>query len=570
MKLKLIPCQTNKYNIGGLLIKGSELSFWISELETMKFNFQDIQLYPVPGQVPNQVVACAVLFKNPPQDFRSHQKLQCVHYKLFIPEFSDIFPGITATELSLLLKNDNYLFHPEIGFFALKEALNLTQLLIFQINTNQKYQIPAEPLFIPKQIQSFQVIPFEDEVLERLEKKLAIKKEKMPDEPLSSIENFKREFGKFIFTKPSDNQKQIEKNGFSKFLDNVGAFFGLNKGKQVTDDIIENIEDLEKRNQSHLEKLLEMFEKNIDEALKYAIPIDGLGTRGAENLAFNLSKRWGDFSLFGSQTSGHGGGSVSFSDDSTNKLREQYRKAAEELVKNKEFEKAAFIYLKLLHDYHHAAHILEQGELYAEAAAIYMKYCKNSTKAAECYEKAKMYAEAIKLYEDLKKYEKVADLYLKINKKQEAMKYYEMVVDQYLTNKQYLQAANLLLTKMEKFDRAQDVLLQGWKENYSACLQKYFENISDEDLLEAEISKLYLEIENNKKTMYLKIIKPYYSKNKSLQLSIRNMAYEIISEQVHFENNLVDEIRYFEQDNELSKDVMRYKMNKKYVVKKKK
>src|ERR1700761_8084029 len=54
---------------------------------------------------------------------------------------------------------------------------------------------------------------------------------------------------------------------------------------RIIQSLQEKLEDLERRNQSEVEKLMELFKNNPDEALKYAIPLDGEGTTRGGNMA---------------------------------------------------------------------------------------------------------------------------------------------------------------------------------------------------------------------------------------------------------------------------------------------
>ena len=112
--------------------------------------------------------------------------------------------------------------------------------------------------------------------------------------------------------------------------------------------------------------------------------------RGSGNAEFGFGRMLSDFSLFGA-TPGVGGGTVIIPDDKLDMLRQNYRNMATDLIAKGEYEKAAYVYLKLLKDISSAAHTLEQGGLYKEAAYLYHQKLRMLQKAAECYELAGLY-----------------------------------------------------------------------------------------------------------------------------------------------------------------------------------
>jgi hypothetical protein len=58
----------------------------------------------------------------------------------------------------------------------------------------------------------------------------------------------------------------------------------------------QDFEELERRNQKHLDRLMKLFKNNPLEALKYKIPLDNEGYQEGRMGQLTLSKRWMDFS----------------------------------------------------------------------------------------------------------------------------------------------------------------------------------------------------------------------------------------------------------------------------------
>jgi hypothetical protein len=234
-------------------------------------------------------------------------------------------------------------------------------------------------------------------------------------------------------------------------------------------------------------------------------------------------------------------------------------------MKRNEFQKAAFIYLKLLKNHEKAAEALEAGKYHQEAAAIYLQKG-NKLRAAACYEKGNMTLEAIALYKDLNDNEKVGDLYMTIANRQAAMIHYKMVVDEYKSKDQYIKASLLCMNKMNDVNVAQSLLLEGWTKNKDAvnCLGSYFSNIDDNDHLHEAIQHIYKnEVTSNNREHFLRVIQSVYRKNDSQKEFLREMAYEIVAVELTRNPSIATELSNFNPNNkELMKDVLRFKLKK--------
>ncbi|MEG0927905.1 tetratricopeptide repeat protein [Chryseobacterium sp.] len=259
---------------------------------------------------------------------------------------------------------------------------------------------------------------------------------------------------------------------------------------------------------------------------------------------------------------GAAGGNFYLETSLFDRIRSKYEELAEKYIAEKDYKKAAKVYMNLLQDNYRGAKTLENGGFYNEAAAVYLKKLKNKSDAATCYEKAKQYKKAIDLYKEMEQKEKVGDLYKEINDLKNAHAYYQMVADDYTTNKQMVKASLVYRKKMEKTDEAQKILLKGWEEDKDAfnCLNNYFANIFDIKKLETEIQDLYAKTPAYKKIIYLDALKHEFKKDPKLQTTTRNIAYEIIAEKVGTRSEIVNELKYFNPDDEvILKDISRFK-----------
>ena len=152
-----------------------------------------------------------------------------------------------------------------------------------------------------------------------------------------------------------------------------------------------------------------------------------------------LAGKEGNGSLFGNR--GIGGRSFYVDDVLFDKIRNKYEELAEIFINEKDYRKAAKVWMNLLQDNYRGAKTLEDGELYNEAAVNYLSKLKNKSEAASCFEKGKQYKKAIDLYKELEQKEKVGDLYREIHDVANSNLYYQMVIDDYVKNNQMVKGS---------------------------------------------------------------------------------------------------------------------------------
>jgi len=575
MYLKLKPSKSNQFPIGGVLIKSNSVKEWLLEIQSMAFALNEIEIYPIPGTIANSIWGCFVITskKLTSQHVGKHELCQKVCANFFIPEHTTVTPVISETDQNSLFSTTPHICHPEFGFVQLEEKYNPT----YYIETpTEKFRYVREPqpsVFIPKQIKSFQITPVSNEdILKKLEEKAFPKKKKLPDTKLSILEKAKLSIYKTLFTKknkaetnsPTEHTDLMQKiDGFVKSM--------FHKKKDWSEGIQEDFEDLNKRNQKEIDKLMELLKNNPEEALKYAIPLDNTGaSRGQNSGQLQLSKRWNNFSLFGSDmfsggNHGGGGGSIDLGHH-FHQLSDQYHKTAKDLIDKKEYEKASFVYMKLLKDFHLAASTLETGKMYEEAAAIYLKHANNRLKAAECYEKGNMIAKAIELYEEIELYEKVGDLYLTLQNQPKAFQAFEKTVEVYKRKNKYIPAALIYQHKMKDMLKTQNLLMEGWNHNIEPynCLNHYLENINDTKALKSEIENIYTNLRTENRELFLRVIQKEYEKKNELTNYLRELGYELIAKQIKINPRIAIELKKFNLgDKEVMKDISRFNSKKK-------
>ncbi|REC48528.1 tetratricopeptide repeat protein [Chryseobacterium pennipullorum] len=262
---------------------------------------------------------------------------------------------------------------------------------------------------------------------------------------------------------------------------------------------------------------------------------------------------------------GSGGGNFYLESSLFDRIRSKYEALAEKYIDEKEYKKAARVYMNLLQDNYRGAKTLENGGFYNEAAAVYLKKLKNKSDAAVCYEKAKQYKKAIDLYKEMEQKEKVGDLYKEIHDIGNAHHYYQIVADDYVANNQMVKASLVYRKKMEKTEAAQKILLKGWEDDKDSfnCLNNYFANIVEVKELETQIRSLYEKTPEYKKMIYLEAMKHEFRKDPELQAATRSIAYEIIAEKVGSRSEIVNELKHFNPDDGvILKDISRFKTSR--------
>jgi len=158
-------------------------------------------------------------------------------------------------------------------------------------------------------------------------------------------------------------------------------------------------QSLERARHKELARLLELLERNVDEALRYALPLGGTPGRGVARPGARLSARNPDFDP---RSIGRAGPVDAW--DATGfqeQLAAKYRQAANRELALSRYRRAAYIFAQLLGDFGAAANALRQGRFFREAAALYREQSNNVGAAAECLEAGGLLLEAIPLYEEL-------------------------------------------------------------------------------------------------------------------------------------------------------------------------
>ncbi len=574
MELKLVPNAKNQFPTGGILIKNTSPTAWVLEIQRMGFSLAEIKVYAIPNTTANSVWGCFIAFAKKVDITQIGKNEICLQVaeNLFITEKSILQPTLTKLDIEKLFASSKYLFHPAFGLVDLGMPINLVELLRLPQEKSVFIRKPLPAFFAPSEIRSFQINPVSpEEVLQNMEEQFFPQKEPVTEAPLSIFEKGKLAFYKLLLSKGKANENGIasykniqESEGFlAKIAAKLQQFF--DKDNKFGEKMMRDLADLERRNQKQVNNLMELFQTNPEEALKYAIPLDSEGSgRGGNMSELTLSKNWDSLSWLGGIIgSGTSGGGALMPQDTYMTLHQQYTETARQLIQKGDYQKAAFVYMKLLKNPFLAAQSLEDGKYYQEAATVYLKHAQNKAKAADCYEKGNMLHNAIELHKELNNNEKVGDLYLNIGKRKDANLYFEKVVDDYKMNFQYLKASLIYKNKMKNPEGSQSLLLEGWRKKSDSfnCINNYFNNIEDLKILKGAINEIYdNDVNDTNREVFLQAIRHEYQKNNELSEDLKEIAYELIAEEAKTNATVVLELRKFNnKDSKLLKDAMRYK-----------
>ncbi len=216
-------------------------------------------------------------------------------------------------------------------------------------------------------------------------------------------------------------------------------------------------------------KLLHEFrEGDPSRALRHAFPMAPADSR-------NRSVGWGNRlpwsraiynlrDLLGRPARGQPVGVWRARPDLVEALTREYRKAAEQAIRDGDFRRAAYIYGKLLGDDRLAAQALQRGGLHRDAAILYWKKINDLAAAAQAFEAAGEADKAIELYRQLGRHESAGDLLRRIGEEDAAVAEYEWAARHATSSvpPDHYHAGLILIHKARRTDRAVVAFQAGW------------------------------------------------------------------------------------------------------------
>lgn len=462
-------------------ISGDDTGAWIQEISTWKIPLSNILLHPIPRSL-NDRTPCGVLAVFD-EAATIHPSPQVLPYRSLVPGFflpcdGYLEPPVEKEELEGLCSYRAHVFHPVAGLVGFDEPdiLDVTQLLKAPEQRSAGWGSPHPGIPVPMSLKAVIRIITEntDELLEEGKSDIGQADVKelppltgepstiLPAKSMRKLRLLASNLGlKFLNLFPRTAPSRTWVNDFEDWLqkERTGALGGM-----------EHVRNKE------LHRLMDLLERDPDEGLKYALPLnsgDGRGTsQNNDNL---LGQREIDYSFGGP------GGSQATSNwvvdpEFYRKLRSAYLEAANHELSAGRYRRAAYVFSHLLGDHHAAAMALKKGGHYHEAAEVFQKKLASPRMAAGCLCDGGFLSEAAVLFEKLEDHEKVGDIHHQLGDPDAARDSYRLAVSYALRQDNLLAAAELQDQKLREPDQALESLDKGWPHHAQAelCLQKGF------------------------------------------------------------------------------------------------
>lgn len=624
MELRLLYREQVRGAVQGAFIPGASPADWFRELNSWQVPLASLRCFVLPlSLAENGAGGLFVVFgvKSLPDQGRIRYPYTCLADKLFIPLNAGLQPAVDVLELKTLLLWELQVFHPVIGLvgFEAKDQLDLGGLLRFSgsVVSDWSFAHPGNTPAPPLQMIGLEVEEAPEDVLDTI-------KAEVDTKPLSEIPasdpgetelgrqgkkalNWLTKIGLYLlfclmFIGPVIlviiglcllallfKLGSFPTGGlvplliiFGRVVFKIPGLFSLGGRSNVKLSnkqglfqrakqwLNQRLDELEKKRDSELKRLVDLFDKDSDEALQYAIPLSSpYLDRGTAPPSALLTRRSLDFNLRklggGSRVDGWNLG------DYNRVLRDRYEKAANDAIAAGNFKRAAYVYAHLLGNFFSAANVLQQGKFYREAAAIYKDHLKNERMAAECLEKGGLLAEAIPLYIHLNLLEKAGDLYRQLGQEDKAVLHYRQRQSELKAAGDHLQAAALTREKLNEESEGLNLLLEGWRESKNAerCLEVYLDHYAETEPgeLVPAVKKVYAQqVPRLKKTSFLNVLAGMAAKmpEGAFRSASLAMAYEIVHQQAASGDTSGLQLlgRFLPQDRLVGGDMNRFVQNR--------
>lgn len=488
VQLRLIPAPVAQPVKAGYL-PGSEVAAWLTEMA----RHADARFFVVPDSV-EQAEAGGLLIL--PADTTATvsfgpRVIPCglEHGCVAVPLTTRLDPLLTADEVKRLLTYAVYFFHPSLGLVAFDEtdAIQARQLIVPPLPKGGSWMEALPGRMEPPRLNRIMLALPEDpgDLFGEAANDIG---SASPKDLLDQDSPLKRLGGKLMLGAAGIGVGVL--GGLAKMLGagkggkEAGAGAGGSRGagdrntrgipllEQLGRWTAKQLENLQRKRESEISRLLEMLEKDPEKGLRHAVPFGGDASRGMAPPSGRLGERE---PVFG--RGGRSGGPAdvwNFSDQAKFELQKKYRDLAAREMAEKRFDRAAYIFAELLGDWHAAAGALMRGRRFQEAARIYQDRLSNKSLAAKCLEEGGLLQDAVLLYAELGQHEKCGDLLRKLGCEREAVAAYHQAMKGQTDR---LHDARILFDKLGQHGLAIAVLAGGYPATPQAraCLEKHFE-----------------------------------------------------------------------------------------------
>jgi hypothetical protein len=345
MKLSLSLHTTPQGGVQAALIQGADPRSWLSEINSWSINPAELSVFLLPAAIDTSDIFGLLVIRingDFSKDLNIKEPYRCIGERLLIPQYASINPKVNAHEWQMLLLYDWQIFHPNIGMvgFNNEDELPLHQLLSYRkpVDTSWFFAESGEP--IKPVLKSISIEP--KDIVD-----LLIPQKSVGDKPLSDL--LKKE------SKTKDDLKNVSIRVLTAIADTLDSRDTLKEGNKqnilgvlldrLQSFIEKQLERLLEKREDEINRLLQLFQNDPDEALRYAIPLfSNYQGRGLSSTPSSILRRQDplDFSL-NSLSGGEALDSWDIDGYRHQSLYQQYLQAANQKIKEGDFRKAAYI-----------------------------------------------------------------------------------------------------------------------------------------------------------------------------------------------------------------------------------
>jgi tetratricopeptide (TPR) repeat protein len=475
--VRLKPSNAKPLKASAWFLPGDDVSLWLNETARWTTETHRLKFYLIPAP---QSAATAGVLVIPPPDTTLPSGSRGQPYGepapgFFIPIDAVFSPPITQAELKSLTLHPVSVFHPTLGLvgFGESEFKRASDFLRLRVIDSENWSAARTTPPINRRLRSVRL-----EATISLSDVFGEESRDIGSEPLIDLPPTAGE--------PRDSLPGKIAQGAAGAL--ARALAGLTslvpRSAGVSPNWINHLEnwaqqklsgitaDLERQRNKELHRLLELLEKDPEQALRHAISLAALLNRGKAPPSSQLANRDPNFRL--SRLGGGPSDAWSVPADLQSALASRYRENAQRELKLGRYRRAAYIYAELLGDFTLAADALKQGKFFREAAVLYKERLFKPLLAAECLAGGGLIEEAIEIYEKHEHWLEAADLYERIADQEKARAAIRRAVDALLKKGDVIGAARLIESRLQSPDEALVLLASAWPAGKQAiaCLEE--------------------------------------------------------------------------------------------------
>ena len=474
-----------KGNATAWLLTGNVAEAWVAELARWGECQKSARIHVLPSECGAIVTLATGL--TPPADARAipYQNVG----RLYYPADARTQPPVCETDVEEWFTEGKAVLHPVAGlvYFGSNEALPITafvgspQVRAVRWDLAQPGNAPRPPLLSIKLMHGSEAV----------EKFLEEGRGDIGKQPLAKAPSYAEEEKPPIATRTSQALQEQFYKALEKMTgqhkqkpnqaDRQPAMHGTFLGRlgQWASARLAQIETHQRR---EMDRLLHLLKTEPDAGLRFAPPLGSHSYRGRSDLpATSLFERDTDFSLAG-LAGGHVASPWSVDFEIYERLRREYREAANRELRLGRYRRAAYIFANLLDDYSAAASALVEGKHFREAALLYRDHINNPVKAAECFWEAGDMDSAEPLFIEHRKHERLGELYAQAGRLDASRAAYRRAAGHAAQMNDYVKAGRLLVDHLKATDEALQILRQGWpfSEQAKDCVREEFALLANE------------------------------------------------------------------------------------------